>query len=132
MGPEKLNQANIKEDFSSTGNLKLQNSRSRSRGRKSEQLVQDHLKSKGWSIVFQNRRICDVEVDILAKRRGVHLLVEVKSLSQEEHIEKILSRKQKARLKAVAGILAPQAPRGLSLVLALVNTKGEIHFLRVE
>ena len=132
MGPEKLNQANIKEDFSFTGNLKLQNSRNRSRGRKSEQLVRDHLKSKDWSIVFQNRRICDVEVDILAKRRGAHLLVEVKSLSQEEHIEKILSRKQKDRLKAVAEALAPQAPRGLSLVLALVNTKGEIHFLRVE
>jgi len=103
-----------------------------SKSRQSEYLVSEHLKSRGWNIVCQNQKFFGVEVDILAKRNNIYTLVEVKSLKSEAHIEKIISKKQKNRLKAVIEALSPQVPKGLNLLLALVNRKGVIRFIEIE
>ena len=98
----------------------------------SEHLVSEHLKSRGWNIVCQNQRFFGVEVDILARRNTIYTLVEVKSLKNEAHIEKIISKKQKDRLKAVVEALSPQTPNGLNFLLALVSHKGVIRFIEIE
>lgn len=103
-----------------------------SKGRQNEYLVSQHLKRKGWNIVFQNQRFFGVEVDILAKQKDVYTLIEVKSLKNEAHLEKILSDQQKQRLKMVAEALSLQTPKGLYLLLALVNLKGAIRFVEIE
>ena len=103
-----------------------------SRGRYNEYLVCQYLKSKGWSIVCQNQRFFGVEVDILAKRNEIYNLVEVKSLKNETHLEKILSDRQKNRLKTVAEALSLQIQGGLNLFLALVNNRGMIRFVKIE
>ena len=102
------------------------------KGRRNEYLVSQYLKNRGWSIVCQNRRFFGVEVDILAKRKGIYSLIEVKSLRNEAHLEKILSDRQKNRLKAVAQALSSQMPGGLNFLLALVNPKEDIRFVEVE
>ena len=102
------------------------------KGQHNEHLVCQYLKRKGWSIVCQNQRFFGVEVDILAKRNEIHTLVEVKSLKNEAHLEKILSDWQKNRLKKVAEALSSQLPGGLNLFLALVNQKGTICFVEIE
>ena len=103
-----------------------------SKGRQNESLVSQHLKRKGWHIVCQNQKFFGVEVDILAKKRGIYTLVEVKSLRNEAHLEKILNNQQKKRLKMVAEALSLQTPEGLYLFLALVNLKGAIRFVEIE
>lgn len=102
------------------------------KGRHNEYLVCQYLKSKGWSIVCQNQRFFGVEVDIIAKRNEIYNLVEVKSLNNEAHLEKILSDWQKDRLKKVADALSSQTRGGLNLLLALVNQKGAIRFVEIE
>ncbi|MCY4512862.1 MAG: YraN family protein [Bdellovibrionales bacterium] len=106
--------------------------RKHTKGQQNEHLVSQHLKRKGWNIVCQNYQFFGVEVDILAKKKGIYTLVEVKSLRNEAHLEKILSDQQKTRLKTVAEALSPQTPKGLHLLLALVNLKGTIHFVEIE
>ena len=102
------------------------------KGQYKEYLVSEHLKSRGWNIVCQNQRFFGVEVDILAKRNDAYTLVEVKSLNNEAHTEKILSNHQKKRLKAVVEALSPQIPNGLNFLLALVSRKGVIRFIEIE
>ena len=105
---------------------------SHSKGQCNEYLVCQYLKSKGWSIVCQNQQFFGVEVDIIAKRNEIHTLVEVKSLNKEAHLEKILSDRQKNRLKKVVEALSSQIPGGLNLLLALVNQRKTIHFVEIE
>ena len=102
------------------------------KGRRNEDRVCKRLKKQGWRIICQNKRFFGVEVDLLAERKGIYILVEVKSLNNEYHLEKLLSEKQKNRLKAVAEALSPQARGGLCLLLALVNQNGHIRFVEVE
>ena len=102
------------------------------KGRRNENRVRRRLKKQGWRIICQNKRFFGVEVDIIAERNGIYILVEVKSLNNEYHLEKILSKKQKKRLKAVAEALSIKMPGGLCLLLALVDQTGHIRFLEVE
>ena len=103
----------------------------KAKGKRKEELVVQYLKKQGWKIVYQNKKILGVEIDILVKKQKVCRLIEVKSLKREEHIEKILKPKQKERLKKAALSLCEDFPQGVLLFLALVNPKNEIAFFEI-
>jgi putative endonuclease len=50
-------------------------------GKKGEELAADHLLSKGYQILARNYRFEKAEVDILAKKSGFLVVVEVKTRS---------------------------------------------------
>ena len=104
---------------------------SKIKGAFKENIVVQHLKNKGWTILYKNKKIFGVEIDILAKKEKEIFLIEVKSLKREDHLEKILRSKQKERLKKAAQSLCEDFPKGLRLFLATVNSKNKIDFLKV-
>ena len=96
-----------------------------------EKVVASHLKQKGWSILYQNKKILGVEIDILAKKGKEVFLIEVKSIKKEEHLQNILKDKQKERLKKAAESLVSEFPDGLSLLLAAVDHKNKVEFFEI-
>ena len=101
---------------------------SRRKGYLKENVVVSHLKQKGWNILYQNKKVLGVEIDILAKKGKEVFLIEVKSIKKEEHLQGILKDKQKERLKKAAESLAIEFPDGLRLLLAAVDSKNAIEF----
>lgn len=110
--------------------MKLKNSKIK--GKIKEQIVAQYLTKKGWTILCQNKKILGVEIDILAQKKELCRLIEVKSIKKEEHIERILKPKQKERLKKAALSLCEDFPQGVQLFLALVNPKKEITFFEIS
>ena len=104
---------------------------SKSKGWMKEQIVAHFLKNRGWTILSQNKKILGVETDILAQKEGEKVLIEVKSLKKDEHIEKILKLEQKNRLKRAALSLCDETDKGLRLFLAVVDPQNRIEFLEV-
>ena len=104
---------------------------SRSKGWVKEQVVAHFLKKRGWTILSQNKKILGVETDSLAQRGEEKILIEVKSLKRDEHIEKILKLEQKTRLKRAALSLCDGTDKGLRLFLAVVDPQNRIEFLEV-
>ena len=97
-----------------------------------ENTVVQYLKNQGWAILYQNKKILGVEIDILAKKEQEHFLIEVKSITKDDHLEKILKSKQKERLKKVAQSLCEDFPKGLRLLLATVDSKNEVSFFEIS
>ena len=104
---------------------------SKTKGSFKENIVAQYLKQKGWTILYQNKKILGVEIDILSQKGKEHLLIEVKSIKREEHLEKILKAKQKERLKKVAQSLCEDFPEGLRLFLATVDPKNKVDFFEI-
>ena len=96
-----------------------------------EKLVAQYLEKKGWTILYQNKRVLGVEIDILAKKKKNQIIIEVKSIKKEEQLEKILKSKQKERLKKVAESLLTDFPEGLRFFLATVDDKNKIEFFEI-
>lgn len=69
---------------------------------------------------------------MIAQKKERTVIFEIKSLSQNAHLEKVLSRKQKQRLQRAASALAADFPKGLELVLATVNRQKEIALFPIE
>lgn len=103
----------------------------RAQGLIKEQLVIEYLIKKSWKILYHNKKILNVEIDILAQKQGEGLLVEVKSIKGESYLNKILKSKQKERLKKVATSLCEDFPKGLSLLLATVDFNNKISFFKI-
>ena len=90
------------------------------------------MESRGWSILHRNKKICGVETDIIAKKKGALMLLEVKSLKDESHLEKILSPKQKKRLKRAAACLADSFQGKFYFLLAAAReTRGGGHDIQL-
>ena len=96
-----------------------------------EKIVARYLKNKGWTILYQNKKVLDVEIDIFAKKKKEYLLVEVKSIQKDEYLENILKEKQKERLKKVAQSLCGDFSEGLRLLLATVDSKNKVNFFEI-
>ena len=96
-----------------------------------EKIVAQYLQSKGWTILYKNKKVLDVEIDIFAKKKTEYLLIEVKSIKKDEHLENILKGKQKERLKKVAQSLCGDFPEGLRLFLATVDIKNTVSFFEI-
>lgn len=65
-------------------------------GIKGEQLAEDLLKGKGFTILHRNYRYLKAEIDILARKEELLAVVEVKSRSSEafEYAAETVSRKK--------------------------------------
>jgi putative endonuclease len=62
-------------------NLVMKN---RETGALGEKLARQHLKRTGYSIIETNYRCCGGEIDIIAKKRGVLVFIEVKARTGTE------------------------------------------------
>lgn len=72
-------------------------------GRAGEELAAEHLRSRGYEITARNFRTRSGEIDLVAKRGGEALLVEVKTRTGTSHglpIEAIDARKRRAMTAA--------------------------------
>ena len=97
-----------------------------------EKLVAGYLIKKGWTVIFQNKKILGVEIDILAKKNKEQILVEVKSIQTADQIEKILKEQQKDRLKKVAESLCETPNHSIQLFLATVDSQNKIEFFEIS
>ena len=102
------------------------------KGRRNENLVTNFLVKRNWRILARNTEFFGVEIDLIAQKGGRTVAFEIKSLSDESHLEKILSLKQKERLKAALEALSSDFPKGIELTLAAVNKNQEIAFFPVH
>ena len=96
-----------------------------------EKIVADFLLEKGWTIIAKNKKILEVEVDILAEKNKQKTLVEVKSIKNEDQIENRLKQKQKERLKKVAESLCEDSSVSVQLFLATVDSQNKINFFEI-
>jgi len=98
------------------------------KGHNNETVVADYLESKGWEVILRNQRLFGVEIDLIAKKKTSYILVEVKSLNSEFYLEKIISLKQKQRLKKVHSLLCQNFTDTWFLYLVTVTPTKEIMF----
>ncbi len=81
--------------------------RARRRGRAAELLCRWHLRVRGWRIVAADWRCPSGEIDIVARRRGVLAIIEVKSRGDTDSAAAALPPRQRRRItRAAAAFLA--------------------------
>jgi putative endonuclease len=77
------------------------------RGRAAELLCRWHLRVRGWRIVAADWRCPSGEIDIVARRRGVLAIIEVKSRGDADRATAALLPRQRRRIaRATAAFLA--------------------------
>ena len=76
--------------------------RAQRRGRVAEWLCLWHLRLRGWRIVARGWRCPSGEIDILARRRGVLAVIEVKSRGEIDAAASALARRQRRRIARAA------------------------------
>ncbi|HTT81372.1 MAG TPA: YraN family protein [Stellaceae bacterium] len=77
------------------------------RGRAAELLCRWHLRVRGWRIVAADWRCPSGEIDIVARRRGVLAVIEVKSRGDGDSAAAALAPRQRRRIaRAAAAFLA--------------------------
>jgi len=102
---------------------------SKTKGYQKEEKVCEYLMKRGWRIVLKNKKILGVEIDILAQKKKEKIIVEVKSVSSPNHIERILKLQQRERLKKVSESLSDDS---IQLFLATVDPKNRIDFFTLS
>ena len=81
--------------------------RAERRGRLAERLCRWHLRLRGWRIVAADWRCPSGEIDIVARRRGVLAIVEVKSRGDfATAIASLLPRQRRRIARAAAAFLS--------------------------
>ena len=105
---------------------------SKSKGYQKEERVCEYLIERGWKIIYKNKKILGVEIDILAQRKEEQMVIEVKSISDLNHIEKILKPVQKRRLQKVSESLCSKPEESIRLFLATVDSKNQIDFFEIN
>ena len=105
---------------------------SKDKGRDREKKVCQYLIQRGWTILFTNQKVLGVEIDILAQKNKEKLVVEVKSISNPNQIEKILKPEQKERLQKVTESLYENHLAVIRLFLATVDQKNQIDFFEIQ
>lgn len=99
-------------------------------GRAGEERAASHLAAGGYTILDRNWRCAQGEIDIVAARDGVLVVVEVKTRRTERfgHPLEAVDERKAARLwrLAMAWIVAhPRAARGRTLRLDVVSILGD-------
>ncbi len=83
------------------------------KGKESEQIAEIHLKSKGYTILFKNKRLGRFEVDLVCEKNGFIVFVEVKSLSSslfKSPFESVDRSKQKRIIRVADYIMNKYYP----------------------
>lgn len=78
------------------------------RGRFAETIAANWLRLKGWTILDQRVRTPAGEVDIVMRKPGLLVFVEVKNRKDEAALDLSLDRKRLLRVAAAAEILIPR------------------------
>ena len=95
--------------------------RAERRGRIAEQLCRWHLRLRGWRIVASDWRCPSGEIDIVARRRGVLAIIEVKSRQDLDTAVASLLPRQRRRIVRAAAMLLSARPE-----LALLTLRFDI------
>ena len=80
------------------------------RGRFAERLRRWHLKLRGWQIVANHWRCPSGEIDILARRRGVFAIIEVKSRRDLDTATAAILPRQRRRIARAASAFLMTRP----------------------
>jgi putative endonuclease len=91
--------------------------RAERRGRFAEQLCRWHLRLRGWRIVAADWRCPSGEIDIVARRRGVLAIVEVKSRRDLDTAAASLLPRQRRRIARAAAAFLSMRPELAPLIL---------------
>lgn len=105
------------------------------RGRRAEQIAALLLVLKGWRIIARRRRLPMIEVDIVARRRDVVAVVEVKQRPTLEAAIAAVTPQAAARLRAAARQIAAEQGDGLAArvdLIALAPGRWPRHIAGVE
>jgi len=106
-------------------------------GVKGEQIAADFLLNKGYIIVHRNWRSGKKEIDIIAFKDNVLVIVEIKTRSRTDLIfpEEAVNRKKQQYLKAAAAVFLAANPQYvnmrfdiISIVLQGDMVKEIVHF----
>lgn len=106
-------------------------------GRESEGLVARWLEEKGYTVLAKNQREAGGELDIVCRRGGEIVFVEVRSRSaqeeEEEAIESITKGKQRRIRRAAAEYLAgiPEDYKEVRFFVAIVTWEAGLPHIRV-
>ena len=88
--------------------------RAERRGRFAERLCRRHLRLHGWRIVASDWRCPSGEIDIVARRRGVLAIIEVKSRRDlDTAVASLLPRQRRRIARAAATLLSARPELGL-------------------
>ncbi len=100
----------------------LRRQRARRRGRLAEWLCLWHLRLHGWRIIARGWRCPSGEIDILAQRRGVLAVIEVKSRGEFDAAASALLPRQRRRITRAAEAFLSSRPdlAGLGLQFDLM------------
>lgn len=104
---------------------------SKQKGVQKEEKVRQFLIQKGWRIIYKNKKILGVELDILARKNKDYIVIEVKSISHPGQIEKILKPEQKNRLEKATASLYGRFNSSPQLFLAVIDPKNQIDFFQI-
>jgi putative endonuclease len=91
--------------------------RAERRGRLAEQLCRWHLRLRGWRIVAAGWRCPSGEIDIVARRRGVLAIVEVKARRDLDSAAISLLPRQRRRIARAAAAFLSARPDLAALAL---------------
>ena len=112
--------------------IKTSTSTFKLKGREKEERVCEYLIQRGWRIIYKNKKILGVELDILAQKKKEKVVIEVKSISGPNHIERILKPEQKRRLQKASESLCEKFDSSIQLFLATVDPKNKIDFFEIN
>lgn len=99
-------------------------------GRCAERTVARSLTERGATRVYQGVRTKYAQVDLIAFKEQQWYIIEVKALSNFKFTHVAIKRAQLNRLQHVQLALAQASGYEVHLIWALVNSRGEIHWIR--
>jgi putative endonuclease len=97
--------------------LKTRRLKARRRGSFAERLCRWHLRLRGWRILASDWRCPAGEIDILARRRGVLVAIEVKSRSNFATGAAALQPRQRRRIARAVEVFLAMHPELAALAL---------------
>ena len=101
----------------------MNRARAERRGRRGETLAAWYLRVKGYRIVARRERTPRGEIDLVAKRRGIIVFVEVKTRATPAELDLSIDEHRLARVAAAAEILAPKYARhGEDIRIDVIHT----------
>jgi len=97
------------------------------RGRAAETLAAAYLELAGLEIMERNTKVGGVEIDLLARERGVHVVVEVKFRSRSDYGGALcaIDDSKRRRLLRAASVLVSGQPRDVRIDVVSVELSPE-------